>query len=100
MKIEVLYFDGCPNHLPAAQRVRAILRQEGVSGEVSEIEVKDESAAKALAFPGSPTIRVNGVDIEPAARGAANIGFACRRYPGGLPSEDMIRTAVREARRR
>jgi hypothetical protein len=100
MKIEVLYFDGCPNHLPAAQRVRAILRQEGVSGEVSEIEVKDESAAKALAFPGSPTIRVNGVDIEPAARGAANIGFACRCYPGGLPSEDMIRTAMREARRR
>jgi hypothetical protein len=98
MKIEVLYFDGCPNHVPATQRVRAIVRQEGVSAEVSEIEVKDESAAKALAFPGSPTIRVNGLDIEPALRGSADTGFACRRYPGGFPSEEMIRAALREAR--
>jgi hypothetical protein len=97
MKTELLYFSGCPNHLPAAERVRAILRQEGVSGELSEVEVKDESAAQALAFPGSPTIRINGVDIEPGARGAAHVGFACRRYPGGFPSEEMIRAAVREA---
>jgi hypothetical protein len=98
MKIEVLYFDGCPNHLPATQRVRAIVRQEGVSAEVSEIEVKDEWEARALAFPGSPTIRVNGLDIEPALRGLAHIGFACRRYPGGLPSDEMIRAALLEAR--
>jgi hypothetical protein len=100
MKIEVLYFDGCPNHLPAAQRVHAIVRQEGVSAEVSEIEVKDESEARALAFPGSPTIRVNGLDIEPALRDSAHTGFACRRYPGGLPSDEMIRAALREARGR
>jgi hypothetical protein len=98
MKIEVLYFRGCPNHSCAAERVRAVLQQEGVSGDVSEIEVQDESAAKALAFPGSPTIRVNGVDIELAARGAAEVGFACRLYPGGLPSEEMINAALREAR--
>ena len=97
MKIEVLYFDGCPNHLPATERVRAVVGQEGVSAEVSEIEVKDLSQAKALAFPGSPTIRVNGLDIEPALRGSADTGFACRRYPGGLPSEEMIRRALREA---
>jgi hypothetical protein len=97
MKVDVLYFNGCPNHIPAVERVRAVLRQEGISSTVLEIEVKDELAASALAFPGSPTIRVNGVDIEPAARGSANIGFACRRYSGGLPSEEMIRTALREA---
>jgi hypothetical protein len=96
--IEVLYFDGCPNHLPAMERVRAIAQQEGVYAEVSEIEVKDESTAKALAFPGSPTIRINGLDIEPAMRGSADTGFACRRYQGGLPSEAMIRAALREAR--
>jgi hypothetical protein len=98
MKIEVLYFNGCPNHLPAAARVRAILRQEGVSGEVLEVEVKDESMAQALAFPGSPTIRIDGLDIEPAVRGSADIGLACRRYPDGLPSEKMIRAAVWDAR--
>jgi len=98
MKVEVLYFNGCPNHLPSAERVRAVLRQERVAAEVFEVEVKDESAAKALAFPGSPTIRVNGLDIEREARGSAETGFACRRYPGGLPSEEMIRAAVQEAR--
>jgi hypothetical protein len=99
MKIELLYFNGCPNHLPAAERVRAILQQEGISGQVAEVEVTDESAAKALGFLGSPTIRVNGMDIEPDARGSADIGLACRRYQGGLPSEEMIRAALREARR-
>lgn len=98
MKIEVLYFDGCPNHMPTAQRVRAIVKQEGVSAEVTEIEVKDESEARALAFPGSPTIRVDGLDVEPALRGSADTGFACRRYAGGIPSEEMIRAALREAR--
>ena len=97
MKIEVLYFDGCPNHLPAAERVRAVVERDNVAAEIVEVEVKDEAEAKALAFPGSPTIRVNGVDIEPAARGTAETGFACRRYAGGLPSEDLIRAAVGEA---
>jgi hypothetical protein len=98
MTIELLYFEGCPNHLPAAERVRAVVKQEGFCTEISEIEVKDESAAKALRFPGSPTIRVNGLDIEPALRGSSETGFACRRYPGGIPSEEMIRVALREAR--
>ena len=91
-----LDFDGCPNHLPAWERPRAIIEQEGVYAEVSEIEVRDESTAKALAFPGSPTIRINGLDIDPALRGSVDAGFACRRYPGGLPSEAMIRAALRE----
>ena len=36
MKIEVLYFDGCPNHGPAVQRIQEILEQEDVTAEVSE----------------------------------------------------------------
>jgi hypothetical protein len=29
MKVEILYFSGCPNHVPAVDRVRVVLRQEG-----------------------------------------------------------------------
>lgn len=98
MKIEILYFDGCPNYQPTADRLRTILRTEGLPDEVSEIEVKDEPSARALKFIGSPTIRVNGLDIEPASRNVKETGFACRRYPGGgLPSEEMIRMALHEA---
>jgi hypothetical protein len=98
MKIEVLYFEGCPNYLPAVDRLRTVLAREGLRAELIEIEVKDDSAAKALKFFGSPTIRVNGIDIEASSRRVSESGFACRCYPGGLPSEKMIRAAVREAR--
>jgi hypothetical protein len=97
MKIEVLYFDGCPNYLPAVDRLKAVLRKAGLPTEVSEIEVNDESAARTLKFFGSPTIRVNGFDIDADSRHVRDTGLACRRYPGGLPSEEMIRRALREA---
>ncbi|MFZ0592168.1 MAG: DUF2703 domain-containing protein [Bryobacteraceae bacterium] len=96
MKIEVLYFAGCPNHLPAVDRVKSVLQQEGLRTEIREIEVEDELTAKALNFFGSPTIRVNGLDVEIEARDITETGFACRRYSGGL-SEEMIRSALREA---
>ena len=98
MKIEVLYLQGCPNYLPAIERLRTVLRQGSLPAEVSEVEVKDEAAARALKFFGSPTIRVNGLDIEADARRINETGIACRRYSGGLPSEEMIRAALREAR--
>ena len=98
MKIEILYFEGCPNYLPAVDRLRTVLRREGLAAEIAEIEVKDGPAAQALKFFGSPTIRVNGLDIEARSRGIGEPGFACRRYPEGLPSEEMIRMALKEAR--
>jgi hypothetical protein len=98
MRIEILYLGGSPNHSPAVDRLRTVLAREGLHEEVTEIEVRDESAAKELKFFGSPTIRVNGLDIEASSRQATETGFAFRWYPGGLPSEDMIRAAVREAR--
>jgi len=98
MKIEILYFEGCPNYLPTVERIRTVLTREGLPAEVVEIEVKDDSAAKALKFFGSPTIRVNGLDIEARSRDLSETGFACRYYGGGLPSEEMIQAAVREAR--
>lgn len=98
MKIEILYLSGCPNHLPALDRLRVVLDQEGIPAEVAEIEVKDEPSARALGFLGSPSIRVNGLDVEPGSRTGRPTGLACRRYPGGLPSEEMIRAALKEAR--
>jgi len=99
VKIEVLYFEGCPNYLPAVDRLITVLREEGLTETAfSTIEVRDELAAEALEFLGSPTIRVNGLDIETDIRSSGNTGLACRRYVGGLPSEKMIREALREAR--
>ena len=97
MKVEVLYFEGCPNHKPAVERVLSVLRQQEMFAELTEIEVPDAETAKAVGFLGFPTIRVDGLDIDPASRAATETVFACRCYVGGLPSEGMIRAALREA---
>ena len=98
MRVEVLYIRDCPNYLPAVDRVITVLRQEGLAAEICKIEVKDARAAEALRFWGSPTIRINGLDIDTESRTVTETGLACRRYAGRVPSVEMIRSAVREAR--
>ncbi|MBI3473013.1 MAG: hypothetical protein HY013_16780 [Candidatus Solibacter usitatus] len=68
MKIEILYFDGCPNHQPAVERVKEVLKEEGLAAEVVEVNVGDDASARSLGFQGSPTIRIDGLDVEPSAR--------------------------------
>ena len=102
MKVQLLYFDGCPNHSPALERLRQILRQEGLPEYVEEINVTSPEQAQALAFLGSPTIKINGMDVEPAARASHAYAMACRTYRNagkqeGQPDDEMIRAALREA---
>jgi hypothetical protein len=100
MKVEVLYFEGCPHYKPAVDLVRDVLREEQVSAEVLEIQVTDQETATAVGFLGSPSIRIEGLDVEPEARRARDFGITCRTYivdgrREGLPSRDQIREAVR-----
>ena len=97
MVIDVLYFHECPNHLPTVERINAVLREEGCRAEVREVLVPSAEAAQRVKFLGSPTVRVNGIDIEPTARGRKDFGLMCRRYTGGVPSHELIRTAIRSA---
>ena len=97
IRIEVLYFEDCPNHLPTVERINSVLREEGCSADVREVLVPDVSTAKRVKFLGSPTVRVNGIDIEPAAKDRKDFGLMCRRYAGGVPSHELIRAAVRSA---
>jgi hypothetical protein len=100
MKIEVLYVPGCPNHKPAVEAVTSVLAAESVRTEVCDVPVHSKSEAQAFRFPGSPTVRVNGNDVEPDARLA--FGLACRLYANGrgVPSEAAIRRAVADARQK
>jgi len=103
MKVEIFYFSGCPNHVPAIDGVREALRLEGARGDMVEVEVKDAAVAQQVGFLGSPTIRVDGQDVEPAARAASDFGMTCRTYIDrgqrtGVPPLEWIRAAVREAK--
>lgn len=99
MKVEVFYFEGCPNYKPTVERVQSVMKKQGIAAKLAEVEVANAEAARAVGFLGSPTIRVNGLDIDPASRSATEAGFACRCYAGGLPSEDLIRAALLEAQK-
>lgn len=97
MRVEVLYFEGCPTYAPVLERVRSLLRQERIPAEVKAIEVRNEGDAKALGFSGSPTIRINSRDIEPDICDRTGGWLVCRRYAGGLPSDELILAALRQA---
>src|SRR5260370_18350304 len=102
MKVQLVYFDGCANHSTALDRLRQILRQEGLAEHIEEINVTSPEQAQALAFLGSPTIKINGEDVETAARASQAYAMACRTYRNagkqeGLPHEAMIRAALKEA---
>ena len=99
MNVEILYFEGCPNHDPALEMVRRVLDREKIGAEVRLIEVTDEKAAETVRFLGSPSIRVNGADIEPG-READSPFFGCRTYTVagkmvGVPPERWLVEALR-----
>lgn len=99
-KIEFLFWQGCPSHPQALQRLQDVMAGLGVRMPIEQIEVKTEEDAERLSFPGSPTIRVDGADVDPA--GAAQMGTAltCRVYLledgrfSPLPSKAMIEQAL------
>lgn len=99
--VEVLFVDGCPNRERAADAVREVARDLGVAVEVAEVEVRNADDARRLRFFGSPSVRVAGLDVEPAARDCAAHGLACRTYEGGfgVPPRELLVAALGEGRR-
>ncbi len=96
MKLQVLYFEGCPNHPPAVELMREVAAELGIDAAVEVVEVKDQAEAERLRFLGSPTLRVDGVDVEPEARTRTDFAFSCRMYGGkGLPPREMVVAAIR-----
>ncbi|MGH3056807.1 MAG: DF family (seleno)protein [Gaiellaceae bacterium] len=100
--VEIFYFEGCLNHEPARALVERISAQLRVAPKIELVEVPDADAAKELQFLGSPTVRVNGRDVEPGADRRGDYVFSCRLYwsehgCAGHPEEGWIREALREA---
>lgn len=81
MKVELLYFKGCPNWQETLRDLQALLSVRKVSEPVKLVEVKSNAQAQELRFIGSPTVRINGTDIEgPLAEEGAQFNLECRIY--------------------
>lgn len=102
MKVEILYVADCPSRIPAINLVKGVLAEQRRSETVVEIEISDPRQAAAERFLGSPTIRVNGKDVESQLPASGPYGVSCRTYLDhgrrqGLPPREWIQTAVRAA---
>jgi len=98
VKIEIITFAGCPHSEATLQRTLEVLSALGANAEVGEVEVRDDVDAARLRFPGSPTIRIDGVDIEPGAESRSPGVLSCRMYGGsGVPSRDLLAGAIARA---
>ena len=99
-RIQFLFWEDCPSHPQAWKLLQEVVDEVGVGSEIEKIEVLTDEDAERYQFPGSPTIRVDGVDVDPA--GAAQMGTAltCRVYVledrrySPVPSKEMIRRAL------
>ena len=95
MKLELLYFDDCPNWLVAAERLDAVAARRGLVVERRTIATVEE--AQATRFRGSPTILIDGRD--PFASGDERFGLTCRLYdtpdgPAGSPTVEQLEAAL------
>ena len=98
--IEFLTWDGCPSSAEARELLDRVLDFFDVPAEIETRVVETQAEAEELRFPGSPTIRVDGVDVDPAGADARP-ALSCRVYrrPNGttspLPSEYQIQAALK-----
>lgn len=100
MKIEVLYSPGCWSHFPTLDLIEDVLDELGLSASVEQVRVEDQATAERLHFVGSPTVRVDGVDLEPRATfSGKDFGLRCRLYsedgkPRPRPSRRLIQELI------
>lgn len=99
MRIDFLFWRDCPSHPEARELLRDVLEERGVEAEIVEREVFTQDEAEELAFPGSPTIRIDGRDVDPAGAGSRP-ALTCRIYhlPDGrvspVPSREQLEEAL------
>ena len=98
-RVEILYLAGCPNHEPALALVERVAAELGVEPEIELVEVPDAESAAHHRFLGSPTVRVDGRDVEPGAEERRDFAFSCRVYRGVAeqPHESWVHDALFEA---
>ena len=92
MKIELIYFDGCPNIEAAGENIREACRQAEIDNSFKEWNQNDKNAPSYVQGYGSPTVLVNGKDIAGGKNDCCKTG-ACRIYADmtGVPSVDLIK---------
>ncbi|MEW6324768.1 MAG: DUF2703 domain-containing protein [Nitrospirota bacterium] len=100
LKIDFLFWNECPSHPKAWERLHEVLDRQNIQAEIRRIEVTTEEEAEQHRFPGSPTIRIDGRDIDPGGTEHQRFGLSCRIYHDAtgrgipVPTEELIQNAL------
>ena len=102
MNIEILWFEACPNRYAARDLVEEVLAENRIEATIDSIEVPDLETGERVHFPGSPTIRINGRDVEPDFTDTGEYTPRCRIYLtesgyAGVPEREWIEESVSTA---
>jgi hypothetical protein len=99
-RVELLWWEGCPSSDEAHELVRRVMAENGFDPDaLQSVEVATEETAERESFVGSPTIRVDGEDVQPPD-GSEPIGLTCRVYHlrdgriSPLPDPEDIKEAL------
>ena len=102
-RVELLWWEGCPSHPRALADLREAMAELGLDPAAIEVrEIATEVQAGAEGFPGSPTVRVAGRDVQPPAE-AEPAALTCRLYRrrdgrvSPTPDPEDVRAALRAA---
>jgi hypothetical protein len=100
--VDVLHVEECPNYQGTLSLVQRVRDELGIDAEIRSTLVGDQAAAERARFPGSPTVRVDGRDVEPGSEPTVEYTLACRLYRlehrfAGKPQERWIRDALLRA---
>lgn len=102
MTIRIMTFEGCPNCNATRSLVEKTVRELRLQAVIENIQVRNEDEAHRYGFLGSPTVQVDGHDIETSRR-KETASFSCRVYRTpdgvtGVPPKDLLVDALRKAK--
>lgn len=103
LQIDFLWYEDCPSHEDGFRLLQDVLDALAVDADVRRIKVETEEQAEKFQFPGSPTIRVEGEDIDPEGAAGSPSGLTCRAYRredgriSPLPAREQVRQAILRA---
>ncbi len=95
MKIQFLYFEDCPNSKPAFQNLSMALQKLDLKLEIERVVIEDDLQAEQYSFQGSPSIKLNGVDLWEDIRPDYHMGCRVYQTPTGLAGSPTVEMLVK-----
>jgi hypothetical protein len=100
VRVQLLYFDGCPHWTLMEERLREALTLCGISQAIEHCLVETPEGADEYCFAGSPSILLNGSDPFPAP--TSEFGLTCRVYStpvgsAGAPTVEQLIAVIKGA---